>query len=50
MSRTWATKLFDRNPTAEMLIAVGLGAKLVWGARHAERNFAPSLNVNAPLT
>jgi hypothetical protein len=50
MARTWAMKLFDRNSTAEMPIAIatGIGARFVRGARHPERNFAPSLNVNAP--
>jgi len=51
MARTWATKLFDRNSTVEMSIAIAMaiGARFVRRARHAERNFAPSLNVNAPL-
>jgi len=49
MARTWATKLFDRNSTVEMSIAMAIGARFVRGARHPERNFAPSLNVNAPL-
>jgi hypothetical protein len=42
--------LFDRYSTAEMLIAIGIRAILFWGARHPERNFAPCLDVNAPLT
>jgi len=49
MARTWATKLFDRNSTAEMSSAMGIGARFVRGARHPERNCAPSLNLNAPL-
>jgi hypothetical protein len=49
MARTWATKLFDGNSTAEISIAMAIGARFVRGARHPERNFAPSLNVNAPL-
>jgi len=39
-----------RNSTAEMLLAMGIGTRSVWrGARHAERKFAPLLNVNTPL-
>jgi hypothetical protein len=33
-----------------MLIAKGIDARLVWGTGHPERNLAPSLNVNTPLT